>query len=1383
MEPTFLPIVQSIIQLGASKGKWIYDERALAAKLGLSMADFRRFIRMVETEGDGPSPYSAKIDLSSSVRNNIGLYRINHGRKSKKSEDDETTDEVKPSLEASSAEGSIYYQHGASRDAFDRRVTMDLQKELTKMVVGTHPYLGKFGEKYVQERKKTWRAWIMNDDTAEQKVLANLYISNHLPYITTKYIQLWDIPIATAETPTSAELEHVKREIINLMIAMFVIPPTSTSQFTSVRRSTRNSLDNAELRPSTPKRPKYSTEEEVVSDDDDEEEEVDDDDAILSDGTREAIKALNFGSLKRQWDSGDYEDVGRLEIAAYGAHTGATRDSVNQTIAEYSGTTPISAKELEDIKGIGKSKLIRKIDNFKKLREYINSRLPNKLFNVTNDQRILEYVHNGRRYTEAGGSCMTRSLHFISKHNSQRELSLPSAAIIRHAIICFGIPLSKFNGLLNCMSILLTGNVLRKDEFPSTATVRLHMARLSRLDRHLQAEVDKKTFGYTTLNGFPVLQYITTDDTKHGKNDKHHAVIVTGRFSEDNGDDDGNNNVPILEQKPSYIVLASTGAVGSDAAANSDLNHKVMKENIDIKVLSMMGGGTVDGAATAKVEVEETMVKNLAHCEANNMPVDRFGVRPKAIIIPDLFHVDNVAITEASNVFSGEPTKGDSRQFHPKQLLQSTHDLHSNDPEASQGIIDKILAELTETVKYILATCRQRDQRWRVNGLYAARLLAMMDIMVEDPRDESRIVNLLTAWAIHMNLIGGKVVGDDSQWMKQAAEEVAVMSESETIKISLTFEMELVTRFFDITHNSHGKRGEQDRRAGFTTMGLHSLLFNFSIPFWRSASLNPKTAFPQTHGMIEKLGNEEIKRQKLDQLQAAADAGYEKMMKNTELFLLAPLVFLLLTHPVEGPRVLRAMLCCLNGCEEIDLNDVDIYGEADNKPNLDDGTAWGQYKNLSRFTEPEKAWYDVISQDGEDNLLHFWKQFGFQRNCIRNELKRLSRETTPRDESSKTPLKDFAKAYPIIYESLFAAFGFSSSNSRIVEMLHSFVRGCYDSQVPAEFLRDKLRYLMDQEYQLREERRRLYRSRADPKKKWSAAKHLDRKDTQQMGGEQVQKLTSKYHQGVLDVLPPDERKISTYAKKGTTSSEKQKKEAKKAAFISKVAKKTQRRGKDAYLDHDKLVDAAAKAKTVHDREWQNREERLFNEITEDMATVAHFDKCKMANNFFINEVIAVLPYIGVSLDEIQQPPYKTKANIKAKLLSPHIKLIKEIAKGDKPNTITDHDVSGMSKHERLKLFVHADKSLKRKEIEDQIENKRALLKHLFGHVANSISKEYQDLIDAPQAQVDDESWTNDGNEEDDAYDLALGVGMANNDDDQDDDGSSDEEDNNSNNDS
>ena len=453
MEPTFLPIVQAIIRLGASGGKWIYHERALAAKLDLSIGHFRSFIRMAETEGKGPPQYSAKIDLSSSVENDIGMYRIKHGRKSKKSEDDETTDEVEPSFEASSAEGSVYYQIRAPQKK-DGRVTMQLQNELISWVVGRNSSLIRMDEKYAQTRQIIWKAWIMNDGTAEQRVLADLYTGDHLPYIATKYSHLWDTQFANAKTPTSTELEQVKKEIVELMVAMYVIPPTTTSQFTSLRRSMRNSLNDTELEPPMAKRRKHSTGEECASDDEDEDEE-DMDTSKFTDGTKQIINALNYGSLKRQWDSGDYEGVGRLEIAARGAHAGTELSSVNQTIAEYGCTTPISATELEDIKGMGKSALSKKIANFDKMRTYINKCLPDKLFNVADDQRIIEYVHNGRRYTKDGGSCMTRKLHFISKYNSQRELSLLSASIIRHIIICFGISMSKFVGLLNCMCMCM----------------------------------------------------------------------------------------------------------------------------------------------------------------------------------------------------------------------------------------------------------------------------------------------------------------------------------------------------------------------------------------------------------------------------------------------------------------------------------------------------------------------------------------------------------------------------------------------------------------------------------------------------------------------------------------------------------------------------------------------------------------------------------------------------------------------------------------------------------------------------------------------------------------------------------------------------------------
>ena len=174
MEPTFLSIAQSITQLGKSKVKWIYHERALAAQLGLSMEDFRSFIEMVETEGKGPPQYSAKVDLSSSVENNIGMYRIKHGRKSKKSGNNETADEVEPSLEASSAEGSVYYQIREPQKK-DGRVNMQLQNELISWVVGRNSSLIKIDAKYAQTRQVIWKAWIMNDGTPEQKVLADLY--------------------------------------------------------------------------------------------------------------------------------------------------------------------------------------------------------------------------------------------------------------------------------------------------------------------------------------------------------------------------------------------------------------------------------------------------------------------------------------------------------------------------------------------------------------------------------------------------------------------------------------------------------------------------------------------------------------------------------------------------------------------------------------------------------------------------------------------------------------------------------------------------------------------------------------------------------------------------------------------------------------------------------------------------------------------------------------------------------------------------------------------------------------------------------------------------------------------------------------------------------
>eukprot|EP00986_Skeletonema_menzelii_P016679 scaffold15440_cov101-Skeletonema_menzelii.AAC.1 len=608
----------------------------------------------------------------------------------------------------------------------------------------------------------------------------------------------------------------------------------------------------------------------------------------------------------------------------------------------------------------------------------------------------------------------------------------------------------------------------------------------------------------------------------------------------------------------------------------------------------------------------------------------RNGVVPRAIIPKDCFHMDNVTINAASSIFSGDSERGNSRQFHPLQLLQSIHDIHSVDTVASQAIIDRLL--MGTGMKYKLRTNRERPQRWRVNGLFALRIIEMMSIELEDGR------NLLTAWAVEMHLVGGKVSGPDSQWMKQTAKEIAVMAQSATIKISLAFEAELVGEYFDITHFDHGRQGEFKTRSGFTTFGLPFLLLNFMVPFWRSAKENPEKYFPRTWELIEQLEDETLKELKKEQLDVALECAMEKVSKNTEQFFKAPLVFLLLPHPIEGPRIMRMIVRILSESPDFDLNG-DYYEHPSDNVEVERADGWGTW-NHSAGTWPaeEKVWYDILTTDKEavDDLVHFWQQLGLARNCIRAELMKLSKIVEPnRDPNSKHPMKDFKAEFPIIYEALTAAFGFCASNSRIVEMLHAFVRECIHEQTPTEFLASKMRYKMDNEYKNREERREIYKARAAPATKVQKKKHCDRKETQQMEGQQLMNSFEIYNQNILEELPDDVKekcKIRAIASKGVKTAEKEYKEASLEAYECKRTKKLL---KNDIISINDITAEAIKMKTEHDKQWQDRDARKMNEVTKTVATKAHFKQVRAGDQFH-EEVINVLPYIGITLRELKK---------------------------------------------------------------------------------------------------------------------------------------------------
>jgi hypothetical protein len=300
--------------------------------------------------------------------------------------------------------------------------------------------------------------------------------------------------------------------------------------------------------------------------------------------------------------------------------------------------------------------------------------------------------------------------------------------------------------------------------------------------------------------------------------------------------------------------------------------------------------------------------------------------------------------------------------------------------------------------------------------------------------------NLIARWAAEMFILGGRVRGQDTKWMKDTCRQIYTMARSPAIKVCLTIEMELVTNYFDITHGHHAYTGEFKRRAGFITMELHYLYFDFIVPFWLTAQRDPKVCFLKTYTEIIALDDEDLKKMKLEQLQAKVQASFDKVSKNSELLLEAPLIFMLLTHPLEGPSVLRAIIAILVE-QKFDVNDPDViwidkYCEVWSKENFDSK----KYKSdeaLETMNEKDRAYFLQLRPTADD-VVHFFRQFGFHRAVMRKELLSLVKETTPvRDANSKTPLQDFQKSYPTIYETLESAFKWSASNSRIVELLHA----------------------------------------------------------------------------------------------------------------------------------------------------------------------------------------------------------------------------------------------------------------------------------------------------------------------------------------------------------
>ena len=81
------------------------------------------------------------------------------------------------------------------------------------------------------------------------------------------------------------------------------------------------------------------------------------------------------------------------------------------------------------------------------------------------------------------------------------------------------------------------------------------------------------------------------------------------------------------------------------------------------------------------------------------------------------------------------------------------------------------------------------------------------------------------------------------------------------IVVALQFEAELVD-YFEVTYQWHAYPGELCTRPGFRMIKLHHLMFEYIMPFWESATANPKDQFKNTFELIEKMESSEDEDQK-----------------------------------------------------------------------------------------------------------------------------------------------------------------------------------------------------------------------------------------------------------------------------------------------------------------------------------------------------------------------------------------------------------------------------------------------------------------------------------------------------------------------------------------
>ena len=276
---------------------------------------------------------------------------------------------------------------------------------------------------------------------------------------------------------------------------------------------------------------------------------------------------------------------------------------------------------------------------------------------------------------------------------------------------------------------------------------------------------------------------------------------------------------------------------------------------------------------------------------------------------------------------------------------------------------------------------------------------------------------------------------------------------------------------------------------------------------------------------------------KKNQVLEGIQAGYDEMLKMHERSLTCPIIYLILVDSSRAPPLLRVILQL--------IEDHDTQLQFNHEDGWVDLSSYR--RNIISNDSPESIWFGLLdSEEQKVKLCHFFRQFGFHRECIQPDLQKMSKAqpTKIRHVKVDKPIENFKKEYPILHEALHCVFGMMMSNSRFMEQLHGCLRNDLPLQESYQMTDQKRRYMANLEYIYRKLRRALVEkkpatkptdtNRTDKKKSHlashhnTAAKHNRTKLQVGLIGHQLLERTKVYQDHNLMAKLPDEikKKIS-----------------------------------------------------------------------------------------------------------------------------------------------------------------------------------------------------------------------------------------------------------------